>query len=96
MLLVFDNFHAVTDPGLHLLLNRGEHTATTSSVVVTSRIRIAQLHALPLVAQVEIRVSAADTKHLLARRGVSHLPDSADDLNEWIALVFAELSADAM
>lgn len=136
MLLVLDNFHVVTDPGLHTLLTRLEHTSSPSVVILTSRTRIAELHALPLVAQTEIAgLSAADTRQLLARRGVSlsthdshtvwqhagngnplalvlfagrartitqpeqlmtHLPDSADDLNEWIAPVFADLSPDAV
>lgn len=136
MLLVLDNFHVVTDPGLHLLLNRLEHTKSASSVILTSRTRIAELHAVPLVAQTEIAgLSATDARHLLARSGVllsaqaahtvwqragngnplalvlfagrartidqpeelvSRLPDSADDLNEWIAPVFAELTADAV
>jgi SAM-dependent methyltransferase len=136
VLLVLDNFHVVTDTGLHTLLARLEHSATTSSVLLTSRTRIRSLHAVPLVGQVELPgLSAQDASRLLRLRDVAlsataartvwdragrgnplalvlfagrartitapedlmaNLPDPTDDLNEWVAPVFADLPADTL
>lgn len=136
MLLVLDNFHVVTDLGVHTLLARLQHSRTASSVIVTSRTRIRSLHAVPLVRQVELPGLAVEDAHrLLRQRGVAlpasaartaweraghgnplalvllagrartvtapeelmdHLPDSTDDLNQWIAPLFTDVPPAAL
>lgn len=72
LLLILDNFHTIVDPDIYALLERLEHSQTASSVVLTSRVRVRQLHAVPLVAQLELHgLSAEDTLALLRRRDVS-------------------------
>lgn len=134
LLLVFDNFHVVTDSGLHALVTRLEHSRTASSVVLTSRARMRELHAVPLVGKLVLGgLPVEDAWVLLRDRSVPlskdtarvvwqragdgnplaltlfagraretdpeelavHLPGSADDLDQWIALAFEGLGADA-
>ncbi|MGH3900442.1 MAG: AAA family ATPase [Pseudonocardiaceae bacterium] len=79
LLLILDNFHAVTDtdPGIYWLLERLARSHTASSLVLTSDVRLRELHAIPLIAQLELPqlelhgLSAEDARVLLSRRDVS-------------------------
>lgn len=73
LLLIFDNFHTGTDtdPGIYRLLERLAHSQTFSSLVLTSSVRLRELHAIPLVAQLELHgLPVEDTRVLLSRRDV--------------------------
>lgn len=74
LLLIFDNFHTVTDtdPDIYWLLERLAHSQIASSLVLTNSVRLPELHAISLVAQLELHgLSAEDTRVLLSRRDVS-------------------------
>jgi SAM-dependent methyltransferase len=71
-LLVLDNFHAVSDAGIHQLLGRLEHSEIASSVIVTSRRRLQFLHAVPLTERLEVHgLSLDDSRVLLRHRNVT-------------------------
>ena len=80
LLLVLDNFHAVSDPDLDGLVARLRHSQTKSSVVLTSRVRARDLPAVPLVGRVVIDgLGPKDARELLRHRGVS-LPTRTAEL----------------
>jgi hypothetical protein len=78
LILVLDNLYAVTDADIHELLVRLEHSAIASCVLVTSRVRLRELRAVPLVGELMLDgLSAADTHALLRQRDVRLSPTSA-------------------
>ena len=76
LLLIFDNFHAVTDTDLDIycLLEQLAHSQTVSSLVLISRTRLSELHAIPLVVQLELHGLSAEDTHVLLRRHEVSLP----------------------
>lgn len=72
ILLVLDNFHAVADIGLRLFLERLEHSEISSSVIVTSRMSLEFVHAVPLAMRLRMEGLSLDhSRDLLRRRSVS-------------------------
>jgi SAM-dependent methyltransferase len=66
ILLVLDDFHTVTDPALRQLLSRLEHSQIASSVIVTSRSRLPELHATALAQRMTLGgMSLEDSRALL-------------------------------
>jgi SAM-dependent methyltransferase len=73
MLLIFDNFHAVmdNDPDVDCLLKRLASNRTGSSLILTSRVRIYELLAIPQATRMELSgLSVEDTRVLLSRHDV--------------------------
>ncbi|HYZ55787.1 MAG TPA: AAA family ATPase [Streptosporangiaceae bacterium] len=78
LLLVLDDFHRVTDSGLHQLVERLEHSEIRSAMILTTSRHEAEPRQVPLVSRLELGgLPPGEARGFLRQRGVDASPEVA-------------------